>query len=88
MDSRWFVEDREDARKDKSASVEELKKESLKALKNSTLFSRRLDRILDGLIEESNRDDDDFSKPDWERIHVANISRRKTLREIKKLIQL
>ena len=88
MDSRWFREDREQARKDKSKSETELRAESKKALKNSTLFSRRLDGILDTLIEASNRDDEDFSKPNWEREHVANISRRKALKEIKKLISL
>ncbi len=88
MDSKWFKEDREEAQKDKSVSLDKLKKESTTALKNSTLFSRRLERMLDDLIGESNRDDEDFSKPEWERRHVANISRRKTLREIKKLIQL
>jgi len=88
MDGRWFKEDREIARKDRSVPLEKLKKESTAALKNSTLFSRRLESILDDLIEESNRDDEDFSKLDWERVHVANVSRRKTLREIKKLIQL
>lgn len=88
MDSKWFVEDREQARKDKSVSEEELKAASLKALKNSTLFQRRLDRILGDLIEASNRDDEDFSKHNWELNNVANISRRKALREIKRLIQL
>jgi hypothetical protein len=88
MDSRWFKEDRELARKDKEFTEAELKAQSKTALKNSTLFQRRLGSILDDLIEESNRDDEDFSKPGWEREHVANISRRKALREIKKLIQL
>jgi hypothetical protein len=88
MDSRWFAEDRAEARKDKSLSEAKLKEESKKALKNSTLFQRRLDSILGDLIEESNRDDEDFTKTGWERELLANISRRKTLKEIKKLIQL
>jgi hypothetical protein len=88
MDSKWFAEDRAKARADKSTPLAELKAESEKALKNSTLFQRRLEKILDDLIEESNRDDEDFSKPNWERIYVTNVSRRKTLREIKKLIQI
>lgn len=88
MDSRWFKEDRAQARKDKTVPETELREASKKALKNSTLFQRRLDQILDDLIEESNRDDEDFSKPGWQRVHIANISRRKVLREIKRLIQL
>ena len=85
---RWFAEDREQARKDKTVPVEELKAESLKALKNSTLFQRRLEQILEGMIDESDRDDEDFSQPNWQLSHAANISRRKVLREIIKLIQL
>jgi hypothetical protein len=87
VDPRWFKEDRAEAKRDKTDKIE-LIHESEKALKNSTLFQRRLDRILDELVEASNRDDEDFSKDGWEREHVANISRRKVLREIKKLIQL
>lgn len=88
MDSKWFEEDRALARNDKSLDFAALKAESEKALKNSTLFQRRLDKILQDLVEESERADEDFSKPNWELQNVANISRRKTLREIKKLIQL
>ena len=83
MDGRWFKEDR----KDKNTYTVE-KEKSEKALKNSTLFQRRLDQILDDLIAESDRSDEDFSKPGWQRVHIANISRRKTLREIKKIISL
>jgi hypothetical protein len=88
MDSRWFIEDREMARKDKSLSVSTLREESRKALKNSTVFQRRLTRILNEELDLSNRADEDFTKPDWERETVSNISRRKVLREIIKLIPL
>lgn len=88
MDSKWFEEDRALARADKSLDFSALKQESEKALKNSTLFQRRLDKILQGMLEESERADEDFSKKNWELNNVANISRRKTLREIKKLIQI
>ena len=88
MDTKWFKEDRALARKDKSVSLQELTAESKKALKNSTLFQRRLDQILDDLIEASVRDDEDFSKPGWQRQAIANISRRKVLGEIKCLIKL
>jgi hypothetical protein len=88
MDSKWFEEDRAIARKDKSQDFAKLKAESEKALKNSTLFARRLNKMVDDMIAASERDDEDFSKPNWELQNVANASRRKTLREIKKLIQL
>ncbi len=88
MDGRWFAEDRAVSKNDPTVTLAELQVESTKALKNSTLFQRRLEQILDDLIEASNRDDEDFTKPSWERELLANISRRKTLKEIKKLIQL
>lgn len=82
MDSRWFWEDR-DLPKNEQA---EAKRESEKALRNSTLFRRRLERILQHELEQSYRKEEDFDNPNWERIHVSEISRRKTLREILKLI--
>jgi len=88
MDSRWFKEDREQARADKSVPEGELREESKKALKNSTLFQRRLDRIIDDLIDESDRADEDFTKPNWQLEAVAGVSRRKALGEIKRLIKL
>ncbi len=84
MDSRWFKEDRALPK----GEQEEGKQESEKALKNSTLFQRRLERIIDEMSDASERNDEDFSQPNWELNNVANISRRKTLREIKQLIQL
>ena len=84
MDSRWYKEDRalsKDEQKDAKESSE-------KALKNSTLFQRRLTNILKDLIEEANRDDEDFTKRDWHTQAVATASRRKTLRLIIKLIDL
>jgi len=84
MDVRWFKEDR----KLPKAEYIEAKAESEKALKNSTLFQRRLEEIIDEMIATSDRDDEDFSKRNWELEHVANISRRKVLREIKRVIQL
>jgi len=86
MDGRWFKEDRAEAKD--ARELDKLQQESEKALKNSTLFQRRLERILNELIDSSDRDDEDFSKSNWQLIHAANISRRKVLREIIKLIQL
>ena len=84
MDSRWFKEDRKLPKNEQA----EAKAKSEKALKNSTLFQRRLEQILDDEIARADRDDEDFTKDNWEREHVSNISRRKALREIKQLIQL
>jgi len=86
MDSRWFKEDRDLAKADKSKTIEEHKDATKKALKNSTLLRDRLERILNEEIHRCLLDDEDFSKPDWEREHVANISRRKALREVINLI--
>jgi hypothetical protein len=88
MDNKWFKEDREAARKDKSVDLNAEIEKSRTALKNSTLFQRRLEQILKDMLEESLRNDEDFSKPNWERECVANVSRRKTLKEIMKIIQI
>lgn len=84
MDHRWFKEDRALPKNDQAEAIEESKK----ALRNSTLFRRRLEGILSDLIEESYRKEEDFENPNWERIHVSEIARRKTLREIKNLIDI
>jgi hypothetical protein len=84
LDNRWFKEDRKLPKNEQAGA----KAESEKALKNSTLFQRRLDGILDDLIEASHRDDEDFTKPNWQLEAVSGVSRRKALREIKRLIQL
>lgn len=84
MDSRWFREDRTLPKKEQAEAI----KESKKALQNATLFRRRLEAILNELIEESLRKEEDFENPNWERIHVSEISRRKTLREVLKLIDI
>lgn len=86
MDAKWFKEDRDAARAGEGQE-QALKAESIKALKNSTLMQRRLSGILIAMLAETERNDEDFSKPNWEREHVANISRRKTLREVFQLIQ-
>lgn len=83
MNSKWFVEDRALPAVEQGEAIEQTKK----ALMNSTLISRRLTRILDEMIQSCYRDDEDFDKPNWELKHVSNISRRKTLKEIKTLLQ-
>lgn len=82
MDSRWFREDRALPNEEREKAIQESKK----ALANSTLFRRRLDAILDEMLDISFRKEENFDDPNWERNHVSEISRRKTLRELKKLI--
>ena len=86
MKDVWFKEDRALAKADKSKSVAEHKAATEKVLRNSTLFRDRLERILKEMLIATLDDDEDFSKPNWEREHIANISRRKTLNEILSLI--
>lgn len=83
LDNRWFKEDRVVGDKD---LTKQQTQDTDKALRNSTLIARRLTRIIEEMIDESNRADEDFSQPNWELHNVANISRRKTLREIIKLL--
>jgi hypothetical protein len=83
MDSTWFVEDRaEGSSEEQHKAIEETKK----ALKNSTILTKRLDRILDAKLKKAYVDDEDFKQDDWRLNAIANASRRKTLREVKKLL--
>jgi hypothetical protein len=84
MDSRWFIEDRVLPKDERQAA----QAESEKALKNSTLFQRRLELILKGMIADSERSDEDFNDVNWQYKAAANIGKRKTLNEILKLIDL
>lgn len=82
MDSSWFKEDRALPISEQNEAIDESKK----ALKNSTLITRRLSRLIEEKIEKSFTDDEDFSKPNWQYEHVANIAKRKVLLEILKLL--
>lgn len=84
MDSRWFKEDRALPKGEQA----EAKEKAEKSLKSATIFQRRLAQILADMVAEGDRGDEDFSKPEWQREHIANIARRKTLREVIKLIQI
>jgi hypothetical protein len=55
---------------------------------NSTLFRGRLEEILEDELQASFLREEDFNDPNWERNHVAEVSRRKTLRGILKLIKM
>jgi len=84
MDSRWFKEDRELPQHEQ----EDAKAKTTKSLNAATVFQRKLERILTDMISEGDRGDEDFDKPSWQRSHIANISRRKALKEVIKLIQI
>ena len=83
MDNRWFKEDRENY---KGEELKEQMEKSTKALKNSTLFSRRLVQILEEELEAAYKSDEDFSKPEWKTQAIASAATRKTLRKIIKLL--
>jgi hypothetical protein len=84
MDGRWMKEERQLPKQDQAQAIVD----TTKVLKNSTIFQRKLDRILEEMYAETLRSDEDFSKQGWQREAIANASRRKTLREIRKLIEL
>lgn len=82
MDSRWFKLDRKLPKNEQAEAVKAAKE----TLRNSRFITERLEKILDDEIDATARLDEDFDDPNWERKHVALISRRKTLRDIKKLL--
>ena len=82
MDSRWFLEDRKLPKNEQAKA----KQETEKALRNSNLVRDRLRVILQQELDQSLRYEEDFENPNWERVHVSEIARRKTLRQVIKLI--
>lgn len=84
MDNRWYKEDRDLPKEDR----EEAQAESKKALANSTLFQRRLERILKDMLDATDRSEEDFNDVNWSLKAAGNVARRKTLKEIIKLIDI
>lgn len=78
LDSRWFEEDRKLPRDEQAQAI----KETEKALRSSTLLSRRLTLILEREYEKCIQHEDDFQSPGWKKRILALNARRKTLREI------
>ena len=82
MDSRWFSEDRKLPKDDIKDAIEE----STKALKASTLLSRRLTAILEEEVEKTYTREEQYTDADWDRVVFGLFQRRKTLKEIIKLL--
>ncbi len=83
MDSLWFKEDRKLPKEEQDEAIEDSKK----ALLNSTFMSRRLTQILKDKYEECLREEEKLpNDANWLNLTVASQSRRKTLREILKLL--
>lgn len=82
MDSRWFSEDR------KLPSTEQRQAivDTTTALKNSTLLTRRLTEILETEVSKTYTQEEDYTGDDWARIMFGQFQRRKTLKEIIKLL--
>lgn len=82
MDSRWFKEDRRLPNKEQK----EAKGKTEEALKNSTLIVRLLTSILEDEIESTYLVEENFEHPAYNRLIIASASRRKTLKDIIKLL--
>ena len=82
MDSRWFEEDRKLPKSEQKIAQEQ----SEKALKNSTLLTRRLTKILEDQIEKTYLQEEDFSDPAYNLKVIASASERKALKGIIKLL--
>lgn len=83
MDTRWYKEDREQYPR---SEVKEQIEKTEQALRNSTLLTRRLTRILEEDIEKTYLVEEDFDDPAWQRKTIAAAAERKTLRRIMKLL--
>jgi len=82
MDSRWFKEDRALPRSER----DEAKAKSEKALEASTLMSRRLTSILEEEVEKTYTSEEAYEGEGWERKVAKLFERRRTLKEIIKLL--
>jgi hypothetical protein len=82
MDSRWFKEDRELPISERAKAKEETEK----ALKASTVLSRRLTRILKDEVEKTYTKEENYTEADWDRVVFGLFQRRKTLNEIINLL--
>lgn len=83
MDTRWYKEDREQYPR---SEVKEQIEKTEQALRNSTLLTRRLTRILEEDIEKTYLVEEDFDDPAWQRKTIAAAAERSTLRRIMKLL--
>lgn len=83
VDTRWYKEDREQYPR---SEVKEQIEKTEQALRNSTLLTRRLTRILEEDIEKTYLVEEDFDDPAWQRKTIAAAAERKTLRRIMKLL--
>lgn len=82
MDTRWFMEDRQLPKEEQ----EDAKAATEKALKNSTLLSRRLARILNDEVTKTYLKEEDYEGEGWKRKVLSNSARRKAFNEIIKLL--
>ncbi len=82
MDNRWFKEDRKLPKAEQAKAIAE----SEKALNSATLLNRRLQLILEEMIEKTYTSEEDYTNVAWERTVLAMFERRKTLKEIIKLL--
>ncbi len=83
MDARWFKEDRKVVgREEQRAAIEASKK----ALRNSTLLSRRLTEILEEEVQKTYTKEEHYQEANWERVVFGLFQRRKVLNEIIKLL--
>jgi phage gpG-like protein len=83
LNDRWFKEDRELY---KGNELKEQIEQADKAIRNSSLFSRRLKRMLEEDLEKAYQVEEDFENPAWQRKTIAAAAERKVLRRIIKLL--
>jgi hypothetical protein len=83
MDTRWFKEDRT---KYSGAEYTKQKAASEKAIRNSTLMSRRLKDICEEEVRATYHVETDFENPAYERLIIAAAATRKAYLTIIKLL--
>ncbi len=83
LKQEWFEEDRVSY---KGQELKEQMDKSEKAIRASTLLTRRLRAMIEKDIEKTYSIEEDFTNPAWERLTIAAAAERKVLRRYLKLL--
>lgn len=79
----WFKEDRAMY---KGPELTKEKKATEKAIRNSTIVTRRLRRILNEDLDRCFQEEEDFDDPAWERKTIAAAAKRSYIRRLLKIL--
>ena len=81
MNDIWFKEEREAHKGDRAERDKQIE-ETRKVLENSTIFRRRMKRIIYEEIQKTYAVEEDYTGHEWERRVLAGAAQRKALKRL------